>query len=276
MPFLSHNNLHIQEQAVAFPNLPNAFDGLRIVQISDLHFYEYTNAAYYERVLEAVHAAEPDLIMMTGDAIHYGSDYVSTVGRFLSRLNAKMGKFAVLGNHDYNDGAYSHNIRQMLSASGFRLLVNESLSLACPDLEASKQEENERLYIAGLDDLWYGIPDIEAALADVPERAATLILIHNPLLFDPIALAFPQRVGLVLAGHTHAGHVYIPFLGPIYRKIFRMKFRYGLFNKNGCQLYVSSGVGSAAFYLKKQKLGFPRFRFNTRPEIACLTLKKAF
>ena len=79
---------------------------------------------------------------------------------------------------------------------------------------------------------------------------------------------------LVLSGHTHAGHVYIPMLGPIYRRIFRMKYRYGLYRKKHCQLYVTSGVGSAAFYLKKRRLGFPRFRFNTRPEIAVLELRR--
>jgi predicted MPP superfamily phosphohydrolase len=132
------------------------------------------------------------------------------------------------------------------------------------------------LWFAGLDDLWYGQPDLRQALSGVPSQTeATIVLTHNPLLFDPLAMAAPGQVDLVLAGHTHAGHVYIPVLGPIYRRIFRMKYRYGLYKKQGSQLYVTSGVGSAAFYLKKRKLGFPRFRFNTYPEIAILTLVRA-
>jgi len=235
-----------------------------VVQISDLHFYEHTDHAYYERVLEAVHALTPDIIALTGDVIHYGPDYVAQAGAFLSRLNAKIDKVAILGNHDYNDGALSYSIRRIFRDSGFELLLNSNKKY---------QRGHAAFYIAGLDDLWYGVPDIDLALKEIPENAATVMLIHNPLLFDPIALAYPGRVQLVLAGHTHAGHVYIPFLGPIYRKVFRMKFRYGFQDKNATRLYVTSGVGSAAFYLKKRKIGFPRFRFNTWPEIASFTLE---
>jgi predicted MPP superfamily phosphohydrolase len=264
MPLLTRNSLRLTEWVLPLARLPQGLAGLRIAQISDLHFYEYTDSAYYERVLQAVNAAKPDVIVMTGDVIHYGPDFVDTAGAFLSRLEAKEAKLGILGNHDYNDGANGDYVAAMLDDSGFRLLKNTNVCL---------ERAGERLWFAGLDDLWYGHPDIPAALHGIPtEEDVTVVLAHNPLLFDPIALAGLGRVDLVIAGHTHAGHVYIPVLGPIYRKIFRMKYRYGLFEKQGCRLHVSSGVGSAAFYLKKRKIGFPRFRFNTWPEIALLTL----
>jgi predicted MPP superfamily phosphohydrolase len=292
MPLLTHNELRITRHTVPLKRLPTAFDGFRLVQISDLHFYEYSDAAYYTRVMAEVNALEPDAIAMTGDVVHYGSDYIELAASFLRRLDEGPAKLAILGNHDYNDGAYGARIAEMLGQVGFTMLKNSNYCL---------ERDGHRLWFAGLDDLWYGRPNLHHAFEGISpvgsdgvalsesfasqpatsgtpggrsatSESATIVLTHNPLLFDPLALAAPSPVDLVLAGHTHAGHVYIPFLGPIYRRIFRMKYRYGLYEKQGCHLHVTSGVGSAAFYLKKHKLGLPRFRFNTNPEIAVLTL----
>lgn len=264
MPLLTHNELNVTERQIRITRLPQALSGLRLVQISDLHFYEFTDPLYYQNVANTVNALQPDLILLTGDVVHYGAEHIAAAKAFLTELNATEAKLAILGNHDYNDSQWSELIAKMLPEAGFQLLKNESYQL---------KKNGETLWVAGLDDLWYGAPDIPKILAEIPShQEATVVMAHNPLLFDPIALSEHGKVDLVVAGHTHAGHVYIPFLGPIYRKIFRMKYRYGLFEKNGCQLHVTSGVGSAAFYLKKRKIGFPRFRFNTNPEIAVLTL----
>jgi predicted MPP superfamily phosphohydrolase len=267
MPLLTHNELEVTERKIIVSRMPAAFNGLRLTQISDLHFYEHTDAAYYRRVVEMVNAQNSDFILLTGDVVHYGPHYIPAAQAFLNDLQANVAKLAILGNHDYNDSRWGALIAEMLPHAGFQLMKNDRYCF---------RKEGERLWIAGLDDLWYGDPDLVKTLSAIPtEREVTLVMAHNPLLFDPLALADHGQVDLVLAGHTHAGHVYIPFLGPVYRKIFRMKYRYGLFEKNGCQLHVTSGVGSAAFYLKKRKIGFPRFRFNTRPEIAVLTLSNS-
>ncbi len=266
MPFLTHNDLRMTRHCVKLPRLPEPFEGFRLVQISDLHFYEYSDPAYYSRVIAEVNALQPDAIALTGDVVHYGPDYIELAASFLHQLDAGPTKLAILGNHDYNDGTWGESISAMLGEVGFQLLKNTHTHL---------EREGQRLWVAGLDDLWYGQPDPQGVLTRFDSHSeATIVLAHNPLLFDPLALALPGRVDLMLAGHTHAGHVHIPMLGPIYRRIFRMKYRYGLYEKAGCQLYVTSGVGSAAFYLKKRKIGFPRFRFNTHPEIVELTLTR--
>jgi predicted MPP superfamily phosphohydrolase len=206
----------------------------------------------------------PDVIALTGDIVHYGDAHLRPAGEFLKRLRGREANLAVLGNHDYYDDAHGENIIRLLAGSGFELLKNASRAIV---------RDEAAVWMVGLDDLWHGAPDIIKALADVSEdSSATVMLVHNPLLFDPVAMTAEKPVDLVIGGHTHAGHVYIPFLGPIYRRIFRMKYRYGLFEKNNTRLHVTSGVGSAAFYLKKQRIGFPPFRFNTCPEIAVLDL----
>jgi predicted MPP superfamily phosphohydrolase len=265
MPVLPPNDLRVNRRSIPLERLPAAFDGFTIAQVSDLHFYERTSPAYYERVAETVNALSPDIIALTGDVVHYGPDFVAAAGGFLSRLQAREARLAVLGNHDYNDGALGASVTRMLETAGFDLLINAHRRF---------ERQGTSLWLAGLDDLWYGRPDIDQALDGVPaDTDAVVMLAHNPLLFDPISMPARHRVDLVLAGHTHAGHVYIPCLGPIYRRVFRMKYRYGLFERNGCRMYVTSGLGSAAFYLKKRRIPFPRFRFNTRPEVAVLELR---
>ena len=263
MPFLTHNHLRLTRRTIQLSRLPKAFEGFKIVQLSDLHIYEYTEPAYYEQVIRLVNELSPEIVVLTGDTVHFGKAYIPMAASFLRQISARHGKFAIIGNHDFHDEANGDNIGKMLQDCGYQFLRNKSAFI---------EYQQERLWFVGLDDLWYGIPDIEQGLQAVPLDQAVIMLAHNPIMFDPIAYNFGERVDLVLSGHTHAGHVYIPILGPIYRKIFRMKYRYGLFRKNNCQLHVTSGVGSAAFYLKKLRIGFPRFRFNTHPEIAVLTL----
>lgn len=250
------------------PNLPETLSGMTIVQISDLHFYEYTCKRYYQRVVDSVNELDADVIAMTGDVVHHGDRHIELAASFLKQVNARHGKFGVIGNHDYCDNAHSANIAEMLCSCGFTVLRNT---------HAAVKIKGAQLWMAGVDDLWHGAPDLYAALEGVPVgKEPTVLLSHNPLMFDP-ATHYPEVIDLTLSGHTHAGHVYLPFLWPIYRYVLSMKYRYGIFEKNGRQLHVTSGVGSAAFYFKfgERAFGLPRFRFNTNPEIAVLKLVRA-
>ena len=272
MAFLTHNHLRLTRRTVSLSRLPGSFEGFQWVHLSDLHFYEHTDAAYYDRVVRLVNDLKPDAVAVTGDIIHFRAEYMAQAASFLRQIRAEH-KFAILGNHDFHDNANGKQIGTMLRDCGYTFLRNGHAFLE-RSLDGSPDNSGERLYVAGLDDLWYGAPDIVQALDGIPNHQATVLLAHNPLLFDPVATVFADRVDLVLSGHTHAGHVYFPLLKPIYRAIFRMKYRYGMFEKNGCQLHVTSGLGSAAFYLKRRKIGFPRFRLNTHPEVALLTLQR--
>lgn len=268
MPLLTQNNLQVTSHSLTLSRLPAGFEGFRVVHISDLHFYQYTHEPFYQQVVDTINGLKADLIAMTGDVIHYGPKHISLAARFLSQMNASEGKIAVIGNHDFFDTAGSEKIEQMLGQAGFTVLRNAHLLLTRPG--------GDKLWISGVDDLKYGRPNIQKALSGVPSRnEATLMLSHNPLLLDPVSYLDDHQVDLMLAGHTHAGHVYLPFLGPIYQNVFKMKYRYGHYQKNHTQMYLTSGLGSAAFYCYRDDFDFalPRFRHNTYPEIAVLTLK---
>jgi len=271
---LTHNALKFTTHEVVFERLPAAFDGFKIVQLSDLHFFQYTDPDFYQNVVEQVQAFEPDLIAMTGDTVHYGNQHVAVAQRYLSQLKAPSGCFAVLGNHDYYDDNRSQDITSMLADAGFQLLKNQNQKIT---------REHQHIWLSGLDDYWQGTPNIDEAVSEIPmDREFTLMMVHNPLLIDPVAFYDSSGyIDWVIAGHTHAGHVFIPWLQVIYRQIFKMKYRYGWYAKNKTRLYVTSGVGSAAFYFKgvphqgrkKYRFAFPRFRYNTHPEIVAFTLR---
>lgn len=273
---LTHNDLKITETSFSLKRLPAVWDGLRVIQLSDLHFYEYSSIEFFDAVSRKVAELSADVIVITGDMVHFGNQHLDKVETFLSSLQAPCGKFAILGNHDYYDHAQGQHVSQTLRNSGVTVLVNDACRL---------EKEGQSFWIAGLDDLWCGMPDIDKALANVPGNECVLMLGHNPLLFDPVSYYKKQPIDMLLAGHTHAGHVYIPMLGPIYRHVLKMKYRYHHHQKPfrkmvtssdiKTQLYVTSGVGSAAFYWKgkKRQFGFPRFRYNTNPELVVHTFR---
>jgi hypothetical protein len=171
-----------------------------------------------------------------------------------------------MGNHDYQEGQNGALVQAMLQRIGIKLLVNASTQLTM---------NGNTITIVGLDDYYGGVTDIDQAFNGVDDSADfTLALAHNPLHFDDICNAADGKADLILSGHTHAGHVYIPLLKPIYQQVFHHKYRYGVFKNKKNALYVTSGVGSAAFYINLFgfKTGLPRFRFNTNPEIAVFDL----
>ncbi len=272
MSFLTHHHLRLTHHAVpiALPHNGNLVDArgqeLKIIQLSDLHFYEHSDDAYFNEVVSLVNEQEPDVIALTGDFIHHGSAYLSVARQYLSQLKARHLKVAVLGNHDYNDHARGASVTTLLNEMDYQVLTNDALYL---DLYGG-------IYFAGVDDLWCGQPNIDKALSSIDSDEKPIVMLsHNPLLFDPIAMYPTHNVDLVLSGHTHAGHVYLPFLKPIYDHFFQMKYRYGTFDKNNTRLYVTSGIGGAAYYYKKEgiKKGLPPFRFNTYPEVVLHTLQ---
>ena len=297
---LTHNDLQLTHHKIDWlnPHLLTTLqrDRLRLVQLSDLHFYEMTDRSFYDRVLDHLTELKPDLLFLTGDLIHYGPGYLGLAKEYFQKMQSLCPTVAILGNHDYKDGSASHGVRQMLKEAGVLLLVNEAyhhqqapvkdlgLNLSPDDASQDISQDSPRLWLLGLDDLWHGTVDFDKALnpiAEAKETDAVLCLAHNPRLFPKLLWEWQQReikpkLGLMFSGHTHAGHVYLPWLGSFYRWVFHIVFRYGLFEQHGHRLYVSSGLGSAACYIPKlfNGIAFPRFRYNTYPEIVVFDWEK--
>lgn len=221
---------------------------ITVAVISDLHLGTYRHEEWVARVVDEVNAAKPDIVLLAGDL---ASNAVGTK-EFgpLAGLKPRYGSFAALGNWDYLAGAV--DVRKAIEATGVEVLTNESVGI---------DVRGRELRVAGLDDVRYGKPDWDAALAEVPPDAFTILLVHNP---DAAPVAEVRGVPLVVAGHTHAGQIRLPLIGPVPALPTKLgkHFDQGTFAFGPTRLFITPGVGESG----------PRARLFAPPEVSVLQI----
>ncbi|HEY2911192.1 MAG TPA: metallophosphoesterase [Gemmataceae bacterium] len=242
-------SVHIERPTIALPRLPAEFDCLRIAFLTDIHHGPFIALDYVASIVRTTLALAPDLILLGGDYISKHPKYVQACFEVLAGLDAPLGVFGVLGNHDYQSGM--PEMRSAFAATPIQELTNRGVWL---------ERGSSRLRLAGVDDLWFGKPDQRPALADATHEDACLVVSHNPDFAEKLR---DPRVGLVLSGHTHGGQVYIPGYGaPIVPSRYGQKYLQGLVRAPMTQVYVSRGLGTVT----------PPMRYNCRPELTLVTL----
>ena len=254
--YLDSRRLVVRQLDVRMPRLPKAFDGLRVVQISDLHVGPHTPRRFLERISAAVRDASPDLIAVTGDQVDDFAQDVEVFNSAFDGLRAPLGTFIVAGNHDVYAGWDA--VQRGLSAAGFSVLVNEAVSV---------ERQGVRLWVAGTGDPaakgWPqeggAAPDVAQTLAAVPSDEPVLVLAHNPALWPALA---SQGADLTLSGHTHYGQFAVPSRGWSMASPF-LKLAMGWHRHNRSLLYIHPGTNY---------WGIP-FRLGTPPEVTVLTLR---
>lgn len=249
--------------------LPAASRGLRIVQISDLHLGSFRNStAMVQRGVDLINAQEPDLVLFTGDLVNNFADEVEPWVSTLAGLRAKLGKYAVLGNHDYGD--YSDwssqtdkqaNLDSLLAhyrSMGFRVLMDEHVPV---------EKDGARLSLIGVQN-WgtrfqqYG--NLSKAVAGTDPAQYRVLMSHDPTHWD--AQVRVTGIDLTLAGHTHGAQFGIRINGHTYSPAqWVYKQWAGLYEKDGQHLYVNRGFGF---------IGFPG-RVGMPPEITVVDLLPA-
>jgi len=236
---------------VPIPNLPPAWEGVHIVQLTDLHFGRFVSLDYIRKIVRKTNSLCPDVIVLTGDYVSQTAAITDDFARVLSGLRAQYGKFGVLGNHDHWEDAQA--VRQLLSKAGILDLTNKSVLL---------ERAGEQICLAGVDDLWTSHQDLAGALKGVPEDVPRILLSHNPDYAEEMP---PEpRVDLMLCGHTHGGQFRVPFGSQLWLPIRHSKYAAGLVEGPHCLVYTSVGIGM---------VGLP-IRFNCRPEISLIILRR--
>jgi uncharacterized protein len=234
--------------SVPLAGLPAALEGLTIAQLSDIHHSQIVPLSVIEQAVALANDLAPDVIFLTGDFVSNDVSYAAAAARALAGLRARLGVYAILGNHDY--WADPVLISRELRANGIPVLINEARRLAAG------------LWVAGIDDAWAGRPDLDAALAPIPQGAVTVLLAHEPDVADT---AQGRNISLQLSGHSHGGQVRIPFTRRPVLPFLAWKYYAGLQRAGDLWVYTNRGLGTMQ----------PPFIFTCRPEVALLRLVPA-
>jgi hypothetical protein len=190
--------IQVRENVITLPNLPRAFDGFTLLQLTDLHVD--MNREFVQALIEAVRPLDYDVCVLTGDyrARTFGPFAATLAGLEQLRLHLKNTVYAVLGNHD------SIRMAPGMEAMGYRLLLNEWVKL---------QRDGECIYLAGIDDAhYYRMENFHRAAQDIPAAACSILLSHTPEVYRHAAHA---DFNLLLCGHTHGGQICLPGGVPI-------------------------------------------------------------
>ncbi|MBP6575072.1 MAG: metallophosphoesterase, partial [Flavobacteriales bacterium] len=262
-------NFNVARVTVKSAKLPAGFDGLRVVQISDMHLGSFpTGSDIVQRGVDLINAEQPDLILFTGDMVNDYSEEAEPWLEKLSALNASIGKFSILGNHDYSDYAQWSNaadkaanlarLKNHHASTGFRLMLDEHLNI---------ERAGERMTLIGVQN-WgtrfqqYG--DLKKAVAGTDPSLFRLLMSHDPSHWEAQVQA--EKIDLTLSGHTHGAQFGITIAGQTYSPAqWVYKHWAGLYEHDGMSLYVNRGFGF---------IGFPG-RVGMPPEITVFELRSA-
>ncbi len=253
-------------------DLPKAFDGLKLVQISDVHAGSFYDPAAVQRGVQMLMDEKPDLVFFTGDLVNNEASEFDAYREIFAQIQAPLGVFSVLGNHDYGDyrawdseEAKKNNLRDLkrhYRKMGWKLLVDEHVLV---------EKAGQQLAVAGIQN-WgargnfpkYG--DLKKALKGLQNPGVLLLLSHDPSHWEAQVLPQFPEVSAMFAGHTHGMQFGVEIPGFKWSPIQYLYRQWaGLYEKNGQKLYVNRGFGF---------LGYPG-RFGIWPEISSFTLRSA-
>jgi len=262
------NNLKVEKTDLYIDNWPEQLNGFTIVQLSDIHLGTFgDNVNLIEKTTTIVNDLKPDLLLFTGDLVNNFSDEIKGFEPYLSRLHARYGKYAILGNHDYGDyftwpdiiskKKNLDEIEKGITDAGFTLLLNQWQNISVKDTSFA---------LIGVEN-WGHPPfpqyaDLDAAMKGIPGNSFKILMSHDPAHWNSVVV--PQTdIPLTLSGHTHGGQMGIKIAGIQFSPIYFIQKNWGGYYKTDNQiLYVNKGLGTIGF----------KGRIDMRPEITLLTL----
>ncbi|WP_426589391.1 metallophosphoesterase [Mucilaginibacter sp. R-33] len=259
----------LHKTTLYFDDLPDAFDGFTITQLSDIHSGSFDNTEAMQRGIDLAKAQKSDLFVFTGDLVNNAASEIEPyIGRF-GEIKAPYGQFSILGNHDYGDYIHWDNmqekaanldkLKQYHKALGYRLLLDENVTI---------EKGGQKISLIGVQNWGRGfiqVGDLNKALQGVPPDAFKILLSHDPTHWEEQVRYNPTTIHLTLSGHTHGAQFGVEIPGFRWSPV---KYRYvdwaGLANEKNRYLYVNRGFGFLAF----------SGRLGIWPEVTVIELKK--
>ncbi len=264
-------NFRVLNYNLEFEDLPSAFDGYRITQISDVHSGSFDNREKIEYAIDLINRQKSDVLFFTGDMVNNKSEEMYPWKDLFATLDAPDGKYSILGNHDYGDyvdwdtpEAKSQNLQDLMALQkemGFDLLLNESRYL---------QKEDDRIALIGVENWGRGgfkkAGDLKKAVTNIAKDDFKILLSHDPSHWEDVVIKDDYHYHLTLSGHTHGMQFGIEIPGWIKWSPVKWRYKYwaGIYKELGQYINVNRGFGF---------LGYPG-RVGIWPEISVITLKK--
>ena len=244
--------LDVHPVTLTLPRLPAAFDGYKIVQLTDLHMGTGLTEQRLQEIVEIVNAEEPDMVALTGDYATLGEvePVADALIRPLRQLKARDQVLGVMGNHDRH--ANTEQVEEVMAQSQVTMLNNTVLTL---------ERDGELLNIAGVDDAWYNYDRLDLVLEQLPDEGGSILLMHEPDFADTSAPT--GKFDLQLSGHSHGGQIVMPVTGPIALPRLGVKYYSGQYQVGDMILYTNRGVGTT----------LPPIRINCPAEVSIFTLR---
>ncbi len=244
--------LSVARVQFAHPDVPASFDGVRIAFLTDIHHGPGFSQARVRHAVDVANCLHPDIVLLGGDYVFVDARFVPGCFQELSRLQAPLGRYGVLGNHDHWNGAVL--VSESMVEAGIAWVNNRG-----EWLEIGQQ----RIRIGGVDDLWEGSQDLPSALGDARRQDLVILLSHNP---DYVERLDTDLVDLVFSGHTHGGQVTLfGKWAPLVPSEYGQKYRTGVVRTERTTVVISNGVGTIT----------PELRLFCRPQIILLELRRA-
>lgn len=258
--YVESYRIEVKQFTFTSPDVPSGFDGTRIVLLTDIHRAAFFSQGRVGRLVERVNALQPDLVVLGGDYVYANADYEASCFAELAHLQAPLGRFAVLGNHDYgeyDDGNRNGDVDPTVAIDAIR-----GAGITPLDNQAVWVEKaGTRIRVGGVGDLTEDMPQVAPTLEGTDAGDFVLLVSHNPDYAEELPIG---AVDLMLAGHTHGGQVtFFGLWAPYLPSEYGQKYRTGLVVTEATTVIVSNGIGTI----------FPPIRFFARPQIVEITLR---
>ena len=268
--FKGKYNYKVHRETLYYPDLPAAFDGFTITQLSDIHSGSFDNTESVQKGIDIAKAQKSDLFVFTGDLVNNAAWEIKPYINRFKELKAPFGQFSILGNHDYGDyihwdseaekAANLDKLKQHHKELDYRLLLDENVEL---------KKDGQKISLIGVQNWGRGfiqIGNLDKALKGVDPNAFKILLSHDPTHWEEKVRYNPANIHLTLSGHTHGAQFGVETAGFRWSPV---QYRYldwaGLVKEKNRYLYVNRGFGFLAF----------SGRLGIWPEITVITLKKA-